>query len=445
MDFILVLFIFVILFLIQKTNKIDSVSNITLLLFNIYWFFSLGLSTTGLNNFFIPQTTTLLMLLCGVCTFNWGFYRIRISRMQFQNFDAKILAKSFDVVFSSTWLKIVVIFAGLYVIYILTQYYQIIVLEQVSGAEIRESQSNQTFDLDVPYSSYFSFIFPWLIPLTRVLFCYSILYKRNLYAIALFVLLFGYSSLSFGRMMYLIALLPIILIIGLFQSKNNKIIISKKQRVFFMGLLIAVIGALSFVSTLRLGSYGDSSLEDGFEMLASQVTDYSSGAVVGFDAALRDNYVDKTGGLKYGMVTLWPYLFPLTSISHIVGSTRYATGEWAYLSDYIEHSYPKVRTNGGTWNGLFTWDILFYNDFGFFGVLLYNLLFGIIMRYCIKRVYTNQSFMSVVVCSIFFIISVLSPTKLWEYDILFGVVLFIFVVVDIIQSKRKSKLFINNN
>lgn len=423
----------------------DAVSKITLFLFNLYWFFSLSLSTFGLNDFNIPRTSTIIMILCGVCVFNVGFYVIKINKGQVYSFDRKCLAASFDVVLSSIWIKLLVTFTCVYIVYILTMYYDIIVLEQVSGAQIREQKSDGTFDLEAPFSSLFSFIYPWLIPIVRVLFCYSILYKRNYYTIILFILLFGYSSLSFGRMMYIIAIIPIVLIISFFQSKENKIEITKKQRIFFLGLFIALLGALSFISTLRLGSVGEASMNEGTEMVVSQVTDYSSGAIVGFDAALKDNYVDKVGGYKKGMVTLWPFMFPFTAISHVMGGYQYATGDWAYTSDYIERAYPKVRSDGGEWNGLFTWDILFYNDFGFLGIILFNFLFGFFMRYCIKKVYDNQSFLSVVVCSLFFIITVFSPTKIWGYENLFGVVLFIFIFLDQVANKQKRKWRIANN
>lgn len=438
MDIIFIVFVFVILFGIQKTKRLDPVSNITLLLFNLYWFFSLALSITGLNNFFVPQTKTIIMLLCGVCMFNAGFYLIKVTRKEVQSFNNQCLVNSFDTVFSSIWLKIFVVITGVYVVYVMSQYYQLLLIEQISGGEMRASMSNQTFDVDVPFSSVFSLIYPWLIPLVRVMFCYSVLYKRNIFTVFLFILLFVYSSLAFGRMMYIIAILPIIILIGFFQSKNNKIIISGKQRVFFISMIIALIVALSFVSSLRLSSLDETSMQDGFEMTTSQITDYSSGAVVGFDAALKDDYVRRTGGFKYGMVSFWPYLFPFTTLSHLLGGYEYATGEWAYLSDYIERYYPKVRNNGGTWNGLFTWNILFYDDFGFLGIIFLNFLFGLIMRYSIKRVYKNQSFLSVVICSIFFIMTVLSPTKLWGYENLFGVVLFVFWIIDSIQCRRKE-------
>ena len=236
--------------------------------------------------------------------------------------------------------------------------------------------------------------------------------------------------------------MPIILIIGLFQLKGNKIVTKSKQRVFFLGLSIVLLVALSFVSMLRLGSLGDSSMNEGTEMVISQITEYSSGAVVGFDAALKDNYVDKVGGYKDGMVTLWPFMFPFTAISHVMGGYQYATGEWPYTSEYIERAYPKVKSDGSTWNGLFTWNVLFYNDFGFIGIVLFNFLFGLLMRYCIKKVYDNQSFLSVVICSIFFIMTVLSPTKLWGYENLFGVVLFLFIFVDKVLNKQKKKRLI---
>lgn len=439
MSIIFLLTVYVALFFVQKNKYLDAVSNITLLLFNLYWFFSLALSTIGLNNFFIPQTSTIIMLLLGVCLFNAGFYTLKINKGIEFSINKESLAASFDVVLSNVWMKLLVTMTCIYIIYIFTMYYDLLVLEQVTGAEIREQKSDGTFDLEVPFSSFFSFIYPWLIPIVRVLFCYSILYKRNLYTVILFVLLFGYSSLSFGRMMYIIAIMPVILIIGFFQVREKRIEISKKQRVFFLGLLIALFAALSFISTLRMGALEDSSMNEGTEMVVTQITDYSSGAIVGFDAALKDNYVDKVGGYKYGMVTLWPFVFPFTAISHVMGGYQYATGDWAYTSDYIERAYPKVRSDGGTWNGLFTWNVLFYNDFGFVGIVLFNFLFGLLMRFCIKKVYENQSFLSVVICSIFFIITVLSPTKLWGYENLFGVVLFIFIFVEKVNVVNKHK------
>lgn len=415
----------------------DALSKLVLSIFGGFWAFSLIGTQFGIQGLNIPEDSTLLICILGILSFYAGYILVKITPNTILRYNSTTLKRSIDGLISN---KIFSVFLYITTIYIISQdilFFNVIFVDKVlMGNEVRGS----LWDDESFYSPTFRFavvnIFSWFIPIVRALFCYSLFFKRERITVVMFFLLFGFAALDAGRIGYVRAIIPLIVVIGLFQVSRGKIYLLKTQKTLLLSILFISLVFIFVISTIRNSSNDfKSAMSDGWDATTEQIVSYSIGPVVAFDHQINSNVINRSiGGYGYGSVSLWPFMTPYFRLQ-----TPYK-GINPNFVDFREYT-EKNKIDIGlpfNWNGLYTWNLNFYVDGGILGVILLNFLFGFLMRSVIKLTYLHQTVYTFILCSLVLIFVFQSPMKLLDYYVIDPVFIIVLLLLSKVKKDRHS-------
>ena len=158
---------------------------------------------------------------------------------------------------------------------------------------------------------------------------------------------------------------------GVFKKKN----VIKLAAVF----CIAFYGAS--LTTSMYEDNGEGNVREAGQDLLRQVVSYKVGPLVAFDKALEKDYLSTIGGYQFGRATLGGaidyYGCSILSMAGIkVKQVRDIT------MSPLQNNFIYVGTDN-TMNFAYTSLIYFYFDLGFFGIIIFSFMFGMIVRYTV--------------------------------------------------------------
>ena len=450
MTYLIIIVLFIILFIYLKKKQQDVSSKTFMLVYYSLWLIVLFFSQFGLVGFDIPTDYATIVLCIGVLFFSLGFYFVPIN-ISYATFDKVKLKHSVDSLFGNIIFIVLILVLSIYIFSLLLTFYQTIMVTQaLDMAEFRAMDMEDVARLYGPmFAILKTFLFIWLIPVLRCLFCYGLLCNRNWLLIPMAVLLFGYESIGAGRFGYVRTFFPMILIIPLFLSDKNKLKISLRQFVFFLLIVVGLYVVLSVVTGLRMRVSDTVEItSETREAFSEQLVSYGVGPTVAFSYALDHNYVDKIGGFKFGEITLYPLLWPFEQLAYWAGITdKVNPGRTAY-SDYIQDNWIST-SNELSWNALYTWNLDFYCDYGLLGIILFNLMFGILFRQSLRLLYRHGTVWAFIICAWFTQITIQSPIKLSDLSNFFLIICLLLLYLDYNENRRFKHDYrcstVNNN
>ena len=152
-------------------------------------------------------------------------------------------------------------------------------------------------------------------------------------------------------------------------------------------MFFTLIGA---ITVSRMSNYIDSNdgIDTKVEATSKAMLSYAVGPISAFDYAVNNNYLERIGGYKYGGLTLAaPELFVYIILNKC--GFRYEKS----LDSLVcikQDEYINVGDES-YWNALYTSLLFYYLDLGWLGIVLFPFLFGLIIRFLIKKFYCTNS------------------------------------------------------
>lgn len=431
---ILIVILFAILFFILKSSKLDSLSFVTLMVFYLYWFVQLVLSQFQIQNVYLPSMQSTIYLMMGVISFSFGYYSIKIKPAVIQNYKYNVIDKlkeSINTLVEKKWFQLLLAVTAIYIVSLDVYFFDAI----AAGAFIRTEGISMVEYYGPTFAKLNTYLLCWYIPLMRPIFCYCFLYRRKWYLPFMAVLLLGFEILSGGRIGLIRTFIPVLLIIGLFRL-NEGYKLKPKQIVAFIIVVVGIYYGVIALTAFRAGTTDFSSaIYDGQELTNDAFVTYFVGPAVAFDQVIHSNIIDATGGFKLGLNVLWPLFFPILVVLYIVGVTNYINGPAGAVSDFLQFNYLSVGI-GSRWNALYTWNVDFYCDAGIIGIIVFNFLFGYLMRYCFKWMYNKGTVYNLIIVSLVFVIVLQAPIKLYGMFNLLPILIYVLLYFHSVEAKR---------
>lgn len=438
MLFFLILFFFLYFFFLVR-KCVDGFSKMVLTIYGTFWAISLIGTQFNIQGLHTPHDTTLLICVLGILCFYLGFISVPIPSAVLVRYNSDLLKQSIESIITNKVFKIIVCVSA---VYIISQDVLLINAIFVDKVLMGGNARGTLWDEESLYNPILRFLianfFSWLIPIVKGLFCYSLFYKRDRFTIVMLLLLFGFTALDVGRIGFIKAIMPLIVVIGLFQFYKGKIYILKAQKRLFFAIMSLVFVFIFVISTIRNSSNDFvSAMNDGWNATIEQVVSYSIGPTVAFDHQINSptfhNFVGEDGR---GSISLWPLMIPYFRLQT---PYRGINPNFVEFRDFTEKEKVDVGLHFN-WNGLYTWNLNFYSDAGIVGIILLNFLFGFFMRYTIKLTYRHQTVYSYILCTIVVMYVIMSPMKLNDYNVIDPV--FIFVLLFLSYKNRTRNLIL---
>ncbi|MCX6232338.1 MAG: O-antigen ligase [Bacteroidetes bacterium] len=305
---------------------------------------------------------------------------------------------------------------------------------------------------------YLGLIWGWigspLFYLLMLLICIRIINNKYLNLRTLLYTLFVvfYGFVGAGRQNYItfIEMLCFVYFINLktnlFKINNYSILKSILRKPKFLIKLLFLFSiiflSLGYITSIRLGN-NDFTFEnslDGLNIFFEQIVAYNIGPFRAFDYALSNNYIEKIGQL-YGrgtfaavdnlIYTIFAYLRIELYVpaNHIIGSV-------------LQNDLIDIGGNFKNFNYAYTQFMIFYLDFGVFGIAIISILQGYFYRKIVNYFLFNTNFFSLLLL-LFFSLSLMGSNFAYglqpQESITFILGLLYF------SKKYKGYKIINNN
>lgn len=368
----------------------DLVSRVVSYVLVSYYMISIILCTLQLNDFFEVGLGSQLLFLLGTLSFWLGFIRCRINKKA-EYIDRSYLEDSSKKMLSSIWLFLFI--AG-FCVFCIQFIPKAIMVAEMQGAAEMNDKDEVIFGGDSLITILYNMGMAIASNVAIALIAISIvtgLWKRYIYMfIACLFLQTCYVILSGGRGNVFSLVLTLGFVIVCFSANKTKIHIKKRYVIYASLLLISVFYVMTMVTNFR--SHGEFKIEkteqnEAGKSMALTFFNYTVVPVNLFDIAMKENYIDRLGGLQYGKATFIGVDYLVESLMKRVG-VDYKTD--LYIVDYLQENRKQCRKDG-YYN--YAYSMFFYNymDFGILGILLFPFLFGYLIRYSIKRFYRVSS------------------------------------------------------
>jgi len=222
----------------------------------------------------------------------------------------------------------------------------------------------------IPILNYFELLLPYL----SLVAIFEIIYAHNLKTTRKYFLIFIYISGLFYSLFYLVSRGSLIIIItGTFYIIYRYTNISTKKIVLFFLIFIILTSAFSIVrlneQSLVLNRFDNN---NNINMIASSIYTYTAYNFENLRKLVDDNF-KKTGILYSGKFLLYPF----------------------FKNEYQNNVFNFIEKNTIFFNAR-TYLYGFYHDLGFFGIILYPFLLGIIITLITNISYFDSYFILII-------------------------------------------------
>lgn len=415
-----------------KRVKMDLTSRRMLNLFVMYWILSIVLASLHVYNLRDINSFTYVLLYLNVFSFCFGFLFVARKRKDNISVDVNDVSKQMLRVSDSVFYKIVLIGASIYTYTLLVVFFGKIMFYGTLS-DVRTDY----FEGEM-YGPFFAqintFILQPIYLITLPIFAYLCLYKRNWTCLVAGFYLFGYASISGGRLDYVRIAISILFIAYciLRTFKDNK------RR----GYAVAVVGAvimfllLVLVSGARMGEIGNANGHSvGVQTAAEHLITYTAGPIAAFDYSIENDYSKFVNGYQYGNLTLTQVISAINLFTSRLGF-RFPIALDTFV-EYKQEMYISIAPDLNYWNALYTSNLYFFNDFGVFGVILFPFLFGLLISSLINKMYKYNSFpLLVILCFCFWCMM----SSVLDYFFVSPYVFITLVILYIIGTRKKYLL-----
>lgn len=436
---IFIITVYIILGSLLAAKNLDSISKRIIMPYLGIWLIALLISISSIYGMYKPQDSTIYIILAHIVMFTLGFIMAtrtsyNVDNLNFNNhFQHTIDNLTRNKVFLASFAL-----SLLYVLYLFSKFALAIMFSNKVGAVRDDFFSGELLGTGfIMINSLF--LVPWNM-LMLALFCYMLIYKRNVLCWFIGLEYILYSSLSGSRgglLDIIIGVFFVVFCLGNVINKNSRKIIVQTLLLF-----VTITILVSWLTSIRSNNleFNSKNIQTGIEDLITHTTAYLGGPTVAFDYALNRNYIDEVGGYQYGQMTF-------ASIEEFFFYLRSALNKVINIGLY-ERPINKIGSMmqeridlGGLfyWNALYTSCMYYYLDFGVVGVIVLPFIFGFIIRRLILMFYTHNSFYIYLICSFLFIIMIDSVTRLY----FFRFSQLAFIIIAYILSKSKSNISTN--
>lgn len=398
-------------------SKMDALSKSVIIIYIGFWGIVLFFSSLNLLHFNTVQHRTYYMLLLHLFSFVIGYTLVRIPKSSaLVGVKSDYLGKQVEHLVHSKWYRMLLIILTLYALSLFAIYFQKLMIYN-SLADLR----SEYYDGSDMYGASYRVLNQWLLKPFSIfatpLFAYLCFNRRDKYFWILGLFLLVYNTLSAGRFGYVkIAIGFLYVIVCLVPSLKKNFRNWLTTALVFGGIFFLIM----ITTVARLDSFGSASsmTATGKEIMGENALLSITQPVSGLDYAIDHDYMGRVGGYNWGGMTL-------TSVQRFVNPFFRKIGIGFDIStsslsfkqeEYIDIGYTRNQ------NALYTAVLWYYLDFGWFGVFLFPLLFGIGVRNVIKLLYKYQSVALAMLLGFFFQLMLFSVFDYYitsEADLLF--------------------------
>jgi len=422
---------YVIIAFINKYARYDKISKWFIITFQTIWGVVLFTTCFRPNDLYLPSVETYCLLLLNVIFFTLGFVVIKV-KDQWRDFikDTELYISATKILKNKYFICYLIIIT-LYALSLLKKYIAKIATVESLG------QLRYDFFYDNFYGDWFNYINLLFLNPTQIvllgLTVYGLFKYRKPILLLLLTFILVYSTLAGGRLDYATIFISFFFFSTCLTKLNVK-------RILVISIVtIVVAGTFSFITNMRGVGKGDNlseRIENGVDDLKKHMVSYTCGAVVAFDYAVTNDYIDKMGGFQLGGLTF----------SSVISLTNMLTRRLGFpiKEPLVKLGYYKQETAISigpytTHNALYTAMLFPYLDFGVFGVTMVPFLLGVFVRVVIKRFYKYHSFPLLILlnqCYILVVFSIIDFRGINLFSTV-GVMLFLFVYGSNKHNKKK--------
>lgn len=408
-------------------DKISKFIISTYLLFYGFWFLISTLNPFGLYN--VSDLVYLIQFL-GVFLFFLGFVMcggVKGENSLMTNFTVRFELDRYKAI------KLLLLVSVLIVFHYLTKFNLIVELYGNAGdARMSRFEKGDLFGSTIELLVFNYLSFPIAVYCMAIIAYMSIIKHR--YSVIFFLAcayISIYTLIGSGRENIFILITMLILTSAInsiinrrrlkFLKQKNKSKTVKKILIISLVSLFCVF-VLSYLTALRqIGT--EMSFENltlGFFDILKNGVVYFVGPFRAFEIALRNNYIEKTG-LLFGAGTFG-------GVEELLGYPLiYFGANFNLASNVIGNLLQNTTISIGPdtlFNFAYTNLLIYYLDFGIFGVILFSFLFGLLVRKCINHFQENPNFFSFTIVLYLFYAILFSVFK-WPFQSAASIILFL--------------------
>lgn len=380
-----------------------------------YWLLSMSLSLLNPYGLYAVSLKTYLVVLLGTYSYILGY--ILIPSTEGDNRDYSIfmnnIRKQVERLHSSKiWLVFCLILLA-FIIYVFSLYKDAILLYTASDVA-------RNFDLvigsdSIIYSLY-RFIIPVFSTIVTFLLAYTILYNKNfLYATIYLMILIAKSAIGGSRAsIFTIVIYFIVLFICNFLFSKEFVKRLKLKSICLYSSIIIIVylftGYLSYLRSLNdirsSTKFSVENLISGCDKFNKELVVYVVGAYRALDYGIVNKYTESSGGYKYGRATLMGFERFISMFSSLLGYPIQSVYNLTVdrQQEHVINIGSSTKYGQTGFNYAYTHYMIFYYDFGIFGVIFFSILFGLTTKLVLNRFIKRKSLFSAMLFFYFFYI-----------------------------------------
>ena len=378
----------ILIFVIKKTVR-DRTSRVFGLIFCCFWFFSLILCTFRPYGFFEVQTYTYVLLIVAIVAFFTGYCSYRIKAVHNNKYlagDEEFLVRRFRQFMESKIYLCIILFISIYELQFAIN---ALILAEESTTYLTEDKQDFMFmgnKLGLLLWMYLMFPIFHIQCLNISVVLIKKIRPSILFIISSICFFAVFGILNGGRTLFVIFFLYLLFTQIIVGEAPKKGIQKLKKCLGAIAIVCVLFIGMMYMTAYRIHGSFEIKSED-FNEAAFQMAEtplkYSVLPVVLFDRSLKEDYIIKFGGYKYGRMTFCGVDIITSGFLKRLGIHINSTDEvMQYLQNQWKSCSPTKR-----YNYAYTGVFYHYMDFGVFGVILFPLFFGLIVRSAISRFY----------------------------------------------------------
>lgn len=242
-----------------------------------------------------------------------------------------------------------------------------------------------------------------------------------------------YSTIGYGRMNLYEFLLFILFAYIICSSKEKKFKLNLKSLIRIATIIIIIFSIGLIVTAVRLGIEITDFNKIYNIVMKKQIEQLITYFIGGFRALdiFLENGFNSIGKYTLGRATFAGIDEMIEIFLTVLGK------EYSSFNSIVglETQANIIIGNNISFNAFYTCLMNYTSDFGYFGVIIYPLLYGNLVYYCLKNEIKNKSIISKILL-IYVLMNTISTIYRWNYQ--FGETIFILIIY-IIANKIKIK------